>query len=367
LKERLDALTAVTGRDREIPGELFDMKKNIFLTTAILFLFAAPSVSFAALPDKVYAAWYSVPETLDESVARADMKKIADIGFNAVFFPANVWEETVASVAVEPPSEQYLKSLGFAIGAARANGLKVAMTGFLLVRDGAWRGAIMPVSRDKWAESYAAAIGLHLDLAEKNGVDAFCVGSEMESLKKDGKTWKYVVAEARKRFSGQIGFNVNWWWNQLGIVAITNQMGWLGSLDFIGVSGYFELTDSNAPTRDQLAAAWTMDKHGENLVDQLAAIKAKYPGKKLYLWEIGYRSMDWTNSQPWNWGRKERADPEEQADCFAAFFSVFPNTALDGFAIWALDPGLVADELGYGFVGKPAEKVVRDFLGAAGK
>jgi len=332
----------------------------------VLMIISSSPVLFAGIPDKVYAVWYSVGENADAGVIREDMKKIAGLGFNSVFFPAYVWQSSATSAEVEPPNEQYLKTLGATIDAARENGLAVTVTGFLLVRDGAWRGTILPVSKKKWAESYAAAIGPHLDLAESKRADAFCIASEMESLKTDEKAWKYVLAQSRKRYSGPVGFNVNWWHNQTGLMTVTTRMNWMQALDFIGLSGYFELTDGNSPTREALVAAWSGDRHGQNLVEQFAAIKTKFAGKKMFLWEIGYRSLDGTNMQPWNWSLKADADPGEQADCFAAFLSVFPKTALDGFAIWDLAPGLNPNETGYSFMGKPAEKVIMDFLKSAG-
>lgn len=343
------------------------MNKGFFSVFLCLIVFFSTTFSAAEMPEKVYGVWYSVADGTDEATLRSDMKKITDFGFNTVFFPAYVWQKDAISMDVEPPSEQYLKTLGLAIDAAKQSGLSVTVTGFLLVRDGTWRGQIMPPGKERWAKSYFTAIQPHLDLAQEKGVDAFCVASEMESLKREPKIWIKVISEARKSYSGKIGFNVNWWHNGAALTAIVNMMGWMKNLDFIGFSGYFELTDSDTPTRDRLAAAWSGDRHGQNLMEQFVTIGAKYPGIKLYLWEIGYRSANGANMHPWNWGDKADADAGEQADCFAAFFSIFPKTALDGFAIWDLYPGLKKDETGYSFMGKPAEEVVRGFLGSVGK
>jgi len=346
-----------------------DNKKFLTLTAVVIVvLFSitshAENAESAGVPpsQKVYAVWYMLGENTSVEVVRADMKKIAAIGFNTVMFPAYVTQKNVSSLEVAPPGEKYLKSLEQGIDAARGAGLKVSMTAFLLVGDGAWRGTIMPVQYKKWTVSYIDAITPHLKLAAREKIESFCIGSEMESMKKKADVWRHVIQKAREIYKGPLGFNTNWWSGATDAAVVLNQMGWLVSLDFIGVSGYFELTKSDSPTRVELAAAWSGDAHGQNVLKDFASLKNKFPNQKLYLWEIGYRSQDGTNKSPWNWGREAQEDPAEQADCFAAFLSVFHGSALDGFSIWALNPELKPTDTSYDFYGKPAQTEFEKFF-----
>ncbi|MFA6451484.1 MAG: hypothetical protein WCX65_18570 [bacterium] len=339
------------------------MKKNILF---LLVAFATVCVLTAARAEgeKVYGVWYFMGEDADPAVVSADMKKIAAMGFNHIMFPGFVNQKTAASLEVKPPTEKFLKALAHGVEAARAAGLKVSVTGFLLVGDGAWRGTIMPIPYKKWAVSYFKAIEPLLKLSEEKKVELFCIGSEMETMKKYGDVWKYVIKNAREIYKGALGYNTNWWSGESEYNFILNQMDWLAELDFIGVSGYFGLTKSDNPTRAEIEAGWSKDSRGQNLLEQFAGLKKKYPAQKLYSWEVGYRSMDGTNRDPWNWGRTAGSDPAEQADCFAAFMAAFRASALDGFVVWALDPGLNARELGYDFYGKPAQSEFEKYFKA---
>jgi hypothetical protein len=336
----------------------------LLLISALCILF-----STAAKAEKVYGVWYFMGENADPAVVSADMKKIAAMGFNYVMFPGFVTQKTAASLDVKPPSEKFLKALTHGIEAAQAAGMKVSVTGFLLVGDGAWRGTIMPFPYKKWTSSYITAIEPLLKLSEEKKVALFCIGSEMESMKKYGDAWKYVIKNAREIYKGALGYNTNWWSGESEYNFVLNQMDWLSQLDFIGVSGYFGLTKGDKPARDELAAAWSEDARGQNLLEEFAGLKKKFPGQKLFSWEIGYRSMDGTNRDPWNWGRTADPDPAEQADCFAAFLSILQKSALDGFVVWALDPGLKSAERGYDFYGKPAQAEFEKYFKAipAGK
>lgn len=224
---------------------------------------------------------------------------------------------------------------------------------------------ILPASRSAWAESYFKAMRPHAELAEEKNVDLFCIASEMVSLKGESKIWKKIARKTAETYHGKIGFNLNWWSGEADLNYILNLIPWLAEMDFIGVSGYFELTDGSAPTVEELAAAWKKDKRGRDILSQFEAIKKNFPEQKLYLWEAGYRSADGANIEPWNFGRKADADPGEQADCFAAFLKIFPGSALDGFALWDQFPGFSAagpSEKGYDFIGKPAGDVIEKFL-----
>ena len=235
----------------------------------------------------------------------------------------------------------------------------------MLVKDGAWRGSIFPTVKKDWAKSYFEAIRPHAELAEERYVPMFCMASEMESLKQDSKVWKYILKKTREIYGGQIGFNMNWWYNATGFDFILNKMEWMAGLDFIGISAYFPLTDKNDPTRDELTAAWTIDKSGQPLLEQFSKLKQRYKDQKIYVWEIGYRSADGANTEPYNWQTSPESDLEEQADCFAAFLNIFPKTQLDGFAIWDQYPGFSEQgprEKGYDFINKPAGEVIKRFL-----
>lgn len=323
---------------------------------------AALTVSSNARAEKVYGTWYFMLPGTDPAVVAADMKKIAAMGFNHVMFPAFVSQKDAASIEVVPPDQNFLDLLGKAADSAKAAGLKTSFTGFLLVGDGAWRGTILPASKKKWAVSYLKAIEPHLKLAAEKKVDMFCVSSEMESMKIYPEVWNYIIEKARRLYGGELGYNTNWWSGSSEFNTVLNMMNWLSKLDFIGVSGYFPLTKKTDPTREELVAAWSNDARGVNVLKDFADLKKKYPDKRIFSWEVGYRSMDGANREPWNWGVKAESDPAEQADCFAAFMNAFKDSALDGFVIWSLDPGLTPRELGYDFYGKPAQQEVEKFI-----
>ena len=340
---------------------------TIFSVLSAVFILL-PAFPGAAGARELRASWYFLRSDTDNKVREADIRGIAETGFTHILIPAVVTQEKAASTQVLPPGEEYLDSLAHGIDTAHGNGLKVALTGFLLVGDGSWRGLILPTARKKWAVSYMEAISPIVKLAADKGVALFCFASEMESLKSESKIWEYILFKTREMYTGKIGFNVNWWYNRDGFEFIRDEMRWMEKLDFVGVSSYFQLTDKTDPAAGELAKAWELDRHGQNVVEQMNELKRIFPKQQIFVWELGYRSVDGTNTDPANFRREGGPDPGEQADCFEAFLGIFPRTGLDGFAIWDQYPGFSQggpSEKGYDFIGKPAEDVIRKYL--AGK
>lgn len=331
------------------------MKKlSLILAVALVaWTWAAPAR--AAEPEPLYGTWYFLSDSADPAAFGPDMEKIAAMGFNHVMFPGVVRQAQVTSPSVRPPDPQDLELLGRAIDAARAAGLKVSVTGFLIVEDGAWRGTIRPPCPRRWMESYSDAVEPLLRLAADRKVEMFCLASEMETMKAHGRLWREAVKKARALYPGALGYNTNWWATELDYLYLRYGMDWLEGLDFIGVSSYFPLTLDRDPSREQLTAAWSHNSLGLNVLTQFAGLKRRYPKQRLYAWEVGYRSIDGTNRDPSNWGRSAPPDPKEQADCMAAFLAAFGSSGLDGFAVWSLDPGLQPSVSGYDFYGKPAQ------------
>ncbi len=106
------------------------------------------------------------------------------------------------------------------------------------------------------------------------------------------------------------------------------RLTWWDAVDYIGVDAYYELADTNDPSLDELRAAWSPH------VATLASLADTW-GKTILLTEIGYRSMDGANRQPWDPWRPGSVDHQEQADAYqSAFESVCGQPWLAGMYWW---------------------------------
>jgi hypothetical protein len=238
-------------------------------------------------------------------------------------------------------------------------GLKVMLKPHVDVKDGTWRGSIRPADTSRWFESYRSFLGHYAALAEANGVELLCVGTELATLSDSryAAEWLAVVGEVRAAYRGPLTYAANG--NSPGDEYAS--VSFWPLVDLMGLDVYTPLTGKNDPTRDELVRGWTSNRYGQNMVAAFRNWQASH-GKPVIFTEIGYRSADGTNLAPWDFERAAPPDPGEQADCYAAAFSVWTREGswMKGVFWWDWSvPVPSPGDTDYTPRGKPAEQVLR--------
>jgi hypothetical protein len=229
------------------------------------------------------------------------------------------------------------------------------------VRDGTWRAQITPGDAGAWFDSYAAFMDHYAAIAAEKNVEILCVGTELISMTRSTYSgqWANVIARVRSRYKGPLTYAAN---ANDAADEFTSATVW-PLVDVLGLDVYTALTSKTNPTRAELAAAWRRNKDGNDMVAAYRNFQQAW-GKPLVFTEIGYRSLDGTNSAPWDWGKTAAADPGEQADCYAAMYDVWSKESawFRGPFWWAWDVNAPAmGDNGYNPRGKPAEDVLRQW------
>jgi hypothetical protein len=204
-------------------------------------------------------------------------------------------------------------------------------------------------------EQYALFIEHYATLARDAQIDAFSVGNEQKltSVKYE-KEWRGIIERTRAIYKGPVTYGANF--DEVFDVPFWD------ALDWIGVSAYFPLVDSPAPTRAELVHAW------QPIVARLAALSAK-TRKQIVFTEIGYRSCDGAAWRQWEIPRDAPANLAAQTAAYEAFFeAVWPQPWLAGAYPWKWFsfPSHAGTQNDYEIEGKPAEDVVRrNYVAAA--
>ncbi len=241
-------------------------------------------------------------------------------------------------------------------------GMGVILLTPLFPDDGTWEGAIRPNDIAKWFDHWREILLHYAELAEERQVEIFMLGSELATLRNRTQEWNQLIDVVRNRYSGKLSYSVNFWANRDEYEQVFEMTQWR-HLDYIGVTGYFELTEKIDPTVEELEAAWTSDRTGQNILADLEALSSTYK-KPVVFWEIGYFSRDGTNIYPWNFPLPGDEDEQEQADCWAAFLNVFSDIEwFRGYGIYAENVGLPKIPKLYSVLGKLAEDVLRENCG----
>ncbi len=233
---------------------------------------------------------------------------------------------------------------------ARALRLKVMLKPHIWLRPPAWPGSINHATDAAWAQWFAAyrAFILHYaELAQGEGMDAFCIGNELQYASLRDREWRDVIAGVRGAYAGPITYGAT-------AEEVTGVPFW-DAVDFIGVSAYFPLVAEGTPPPAALTAAW------RPVSDRLRALSARH-GKRVVFTEIGYRSADFAAWRHWEIKDDAAVNLQAQANAYAAFFeSEWDEDWMGGahFWKWFSHPGHSGpDSNDFEFEGKPAAAVV---------
>lgn len=188
---------------------------------------------------------------------------------------------------------------------------------------GAWIGDYALLTGDQWTlweKSYADYILHFATLADSMQVDLFCIGTELKSVSLTRPAfWRKLIQDVRKVYRGKITYCANWDEYQ--------QVDFWDSLDYIGVSAYFPLSQKAHPSQAELVEAWEMRK-----VD-LWKIHERY-SKPVLFTEYGYRSADGAAGNQWEIQEYE-VNLDLQAEAYEALYtSVWDEPWFGGGFIW---------------------------------
>jgi Ca2+-binding RTX toxin-like protein len=277
-------------------------------------------------------------------------------------------------------------SIEAAINYAKSRGLEIIFKLHVNVQNGDWNALIGPPEgstqaqakkwADDWFASYKEAVVHYARLAQKNGVTAFAMGNECESMtgEKYREYWVDIIDAVREVYDGKLTYAATW--------TEALHVSFWDKLDYIGANPYISFTDSPNPTLQQLIDGWTkpskfghvsqpiVDRFQENIsaIDALKRV-ALENGKKLIFTETGFRSLDGSNYDPWTW-RSGTVDVVEQANMFKAFYKIITDEANEGWVggywLWNYDAGeMVSDpspDDGYYTHGKLSDEVVEQYF-----
>jgi len=291
------------------------------------------------------------------SYYRSSLEDIAALGASHLSVPVFILQDSVDSVThFTRPSdgatqEQHERVIREVIDYAHRMGLKVMLTPIVnLDRPGKneWRGTISPNDWEAWFESYRGMVRHYARLAAEMDVEYLSVGTELVSTERFTGQWGETIAEVRGIFPGQLTYSANW--DRYDRVAFWDD------LDFAGISAYYELSESEDPTVEQLVSAWRPVKA------DLLRWQARWD-KPLLFTEIGYMSQSGVAGHPWNYVSPATLDLEAQRRCYEALRLTWEGEErFAGLYLWIWEPDKRdGQDRGYNFAGKPAEEVVRDW------
>ncbi len=334
----------------------------------------SPTASPAPLPQLV-GFNLNLYHVADVTTVFAELDRVAELGCNAVQIVTPVFQPNGASdrprLLQRPyrgPTDDDLLAV---LRHARRLGLHVALmpqVNFTEPRGNEWRGKLMPDDWDAWWTGYREVTLHFAELANDAGIDVFVVGCELLTTltSRHEERWRSLIADVRETFPGRLTFSTTW--------DSYERVRFWDALDFLGVSGYWDLTtqarDRDDPTPRELDRAWRP-------IRKALLAFAEEQGKPLLLTEVGYPSLPWALKDPWNYVADDAVEADAAAQTagyralLRAWSGLVPAPPGAGepdpiagllFYEWSVYSKGGPFDRGYTVQGKPAEAVLRRYF-----
>ncbi|MFD2567593.1 glycoside hydrolase family 113 [Pseudotenacibaculum haliotis] len=183
---------------------------------------------------------------------------------------------------------------------------------------------------DTWFASYQKTILHYAMMAEKTKSEMFCIGTELRSsVKQQPEKWMQLIKKIKTIYSGKLTYAANW-------DGEFHDVGFWDELDYIGIQGYFPLTENTNPNLEQIKQGWK--KH----IPELEVLSNKHH-KKILFTEIGYRPDKAATKTPWAWGSffgplfKKKSDKTQYLAYKALFEELWETSWFAGTYVWQWD------------------------------
>ncbi len=178
---------------------------------------------------------------------------------------------------------------------AHARGLEVVLNP-LLEFDGCSspRGSLEPSSWSAWFDSYSEFILHYAEIAQRESVELFSVGVELNRAENQTRAWRDLISEVRGEYDGPITYQTG------AFVWGESQVEFWDDLDYIGISFYLSGTgDQSFGTGKLDPSPLEMAGNLDALFDERIEPVYRQYQKPILFMEVGCTIIDGANQVPW--------------------------------------------------------------------
>lgn len=216
--------------------------------------------------------------------------------------------------------------------------------------EGEWRGKLHPYHFDVWWQSYQKMIIHYAMIAREFKVWGLSVGSELSSLESYDTRWRSLIQDVKRHFKGVLTYSANW--------DHYDQVPFWDTLDFIGISAYYEIASSINDSPEIFRQRWAHVRWSLHDWHERSGQK-----KPILFTELGYPSHQKGAMTPWYDHASQIIDLTIPKNAFRAFRQTWSeDDLLAGAFLWTWWGLGGAQDTWYTLRGKPILEEVKTWL-----
>jgi hypothetical protein len=287
----------------------------------------------------------------DSPEADAALRILRGMGVNAIAVVPYGWMSGGSPRIAYTGTDETDEELSLLIHRAHALGLQVMLKPQIWIAGGQFTGTLHfadPGQRASWFAAYRRFLLHFARLAEWEGFDLLCIGTELGGMTAYESEWRELIAEVRNVYRGPITYAANWG------DEFENLAFW-DALDFLGVNSYYPLADHPGASSETLQAG------AERVAARIGRVARRWR-RPVLLTEAGFASMQGAAVEPWREIRSAGASLAEQAAAYEAFFAALDGKPWLAGIFWWKWPSHgrapAAESITFNLPGRPAAEVI---------
>ncbi|WP_041707181.1 glycoside hydrolase family 113 [Clostridium cellulovorans] len=176
-------------------------------------------------------------------------------------------------------------------------------------------------------------------------VDALSIGTSFVNMESQEEDMCDLVDYVRTYYKGLVTYRTNFWITAVWKPELTKEYEKklnnlvFSKLDFISIAAYFELTNNDTNTIDNLVSSLYSTQiydRKQNVVQEIKGFYDKWD-KLIFFGELGFPKTNKASIHPYDPYLSDIMNNLEQANCFEAYRKVFESCSWNlGFSIFAI-------------------------------
>ncbi|MFU7517077.1 glycoside hydrolase family 113 [Clostridium sp. HCS.1] len=290
----------------------------------------------------------------DYSVEQA-IKDIETLGLNTINLPVviNIDDITSSNVSIDENSLERAKIL---LKELKGKNINIILEPYPWIANGSkYETDLNPIDKAEFLSNWRDDVIKPLidEIAIPYRVDALNIATGFTHLENMEDEFCEIIDFSRKYYKGLITYRTSFWttanWKD---EVVKNQVDELNEkyyqklnnrifskVDFISIASYFELTDNDTNTVENLVSSLSSSQRynrGQNIKEQVENFHNKWD-KPIFFGELGFPRTIKASVEPWNPYLSKEINTQEQANCFEAYKEVYESEPwFLGFSIFAV-------------------------------
>ena len=291
---------------------------------------------------KIKSANLSTDYTIDTA-----LNDIEKLGLNTVNLPIVININNLASSDMSIDYDSQKKAIEL-IKILKAKGIHIILEPYPWIANGSeyetdWNPSDIDAFFWNWKTKVLKV--LMDDVANPYEIDILNIGTGFNHMEYAHGYWSDLIDYVREHYNGLITYRTSWWvtatWDPDTIQNYEDKLNnpLFSKLDIISIAAYFELTDNDTNSTQNLVRAINSTQifdRNQNVRQEIKNFYEKWD-KPIFFGELGFPRTIKASIHPWDPFQSATIDNNEQANCFEAYKIVFENEPwFIGFSVFAI-------------------------------